>query len=93
MFYRTLFTGKLLAATQLAEMKSTTQSSGTYGLGIDSSFPACGRAFFHVGDFLGWQNIAYSTASGKRQAVVMVNVNYPDFSRVVALAQKALCRG
>jgi D-alanyl-D-alanine carboxypeptidase len=93
MFYRTLFTGKLLAATQLAEMKSTTQSSGTYGLGIDSTFPACGRAFFHVGDFLGWENIAYSTASGKRQAVVMVNVNYPDFSRVVALAQTALCRG
>jgi D-alanyl-D-alanine carboxypeptidase len=92
-FYRTLFTGKLLAATQLAEMESPTQSSGSYGLGIDSTFPACGRAFFHVGDFLGWENIAYSTASGKRQAVVMVNVNYPDFGRVVALAQKALCRG
>lgn len=93
LFYRALFTRKLLPPAQLSELESPTQSSGTYGLGVDNTFPACGRAFFHVGDFLGWQNIAYSTANGKRQAVVMVNVNYSDFSRVVALAQKALCRG
>jgi D-alanyl-D-alanine carboxypeptidase len=92
-FYRALFTGKLLPTPQLAEMETTTPSAGTYGLGIFSTFPACGRAFSHEGDFLGWQNIAYSSANGKRQAVVIVNVNYADFRRLVATAQTALCRG
>jgi D-alanyl-D-alanine carboxypeptidase len=92
-FYRALFTRKLLPATQLAEMESTTTTSGTYALGIVSSSPSCGRAFSHEGDFLGWQNIVYSTANGKRQAVVVVNVNYPDNQQLVSIAQKALCRG
>jgi D-alanyl-D-alanine carboxypeptidase len=92
-FYRALFSRKFLPATQLAEMKSTTTSSGTYGLGIFNTFPSCGRAYSHEGDFYGWENIAYSTANGKRQAVVIVNVNYPDFSGLVSIAQKALCRG
>jgi D-alanyl-D-alanine carboxypeptidase len=92
-FYRALFTRKLLPAAQLAEMETATPAAGTYGLGIVNTFPACGRAFTHQGDFLGWQNIAYSTANGKRQAVVIVNVNYPDYDRLNTLAQKALCRG
>jgi D-alanyl-D-alanine carboxypeptidase len=92
-FYRALFTGKLLAAAQLAELETATQNSGTYGLGIFGTFAACGRAFTHPGDFLGWQNIAYSTANGKRQAVVVVNVNFDDYNRLEALAEKALCRG
>jgi D-alanyl-D-alanine carboxypeptidase len=92
-FYRALFTRKFLPATQLAEMESTTTSSGTYGLGIFNTFPSCGRAFSHPGDFLGWENLAYSTANGKRQAVVIVNVNYSDFNQVVSIAQRALCRG
>ena len=92
-FYRALFTRKLLPATQLAEMESTTTTSGTYALGIVSSSPSCGRAFSHEGDFLGWQNIVYSTANGKRQAVVVVNVNYPDNRQLVSIAQRALCRG
>src|SRR5436190_384053 len=70
-----------------------TPTAGTYGLGIVNTSPACGRAFTHEGDFLGWQNIAYSTANGRRQAVVMVNVNYADNDRLVTLAEKALCRG
>jgi len=92
-FYRALFTRKLLPAPQLDEMETPSTNAGVYGLGIFNTFPACGRAFTHTGDFLGWQNIAYSTANGKRQAVVMVNVNFSDFNRLDALAQKALCRG
>jgi D-alanyl-D-alanine carboxypeptidase len=92
-FYRALFAHKLLPAAQLDEMEAPTQSSGTYGLGIDNTFPSCGRAFSHPGDFLGWQNVAYSTANGRRQAVVMVNVNFEDGDRLNALAQRALCRG
>jgi D-alanyl-D-alanine carboxypeptidase len=92
-FYRALFTGKLLAATQLDEMETPTQAAGTYGLGVFNVFLACGRAFTHEGDFVGWQNIASSTANGKRQAVVMVNVNFADSQLFEALAEKALCRG
>jgi D-alanyl-D-alanine carboxypeptidase len=92
-FYRALFTRKLLPAAQLDEMETATPAAGTYGLGIVNTFPACGRAFTHTGDFLGWRNIVYSTANGRRQAVVMVNVNYDDYDRLNALAQKALCRG
>jgi D-alanyl-D-alanine carboxypeptidase len=94
-FYRALLTGKLLPAAQLDEMETPSQNAGTYGLGISSTFPACGRAFTHDGDFLAWRNIAYSTANGRRQAVVMVNVNdaYVDWNRLHAAAEKALCRG
>lgn len=94
-FYRGLMTGKLLAAAQLDEMESPTATSGTYGLGIANASLACGHAFTHDGDFLGWRNIVYSTANGGRQAVVMVNVNdaFVSWDRLDALAQKALCRG
>jgi D-alanyl-D-alanine carboxypeptidase len=94
-FYRALFTGKILPAVELGEMEATTTNSGTYGLGIANTLLACGRALTHDGDFLGWRNIAYSTANGKRQAVVMVNVNdtYVSWDRLNAVTQKALCRG
>lgn len=92
-FYRALVTRKLLPAKQLGEMETPSPVARGYGLGIVSAYPACGHAFTHEGDFLGWQNIAYSTANGKRQAVVMVNVNFPDGNRLETLAQKALCRG
>jgi len=92
-FYRALFTRKLLPAAQLDEMETPTQVAGTYGLGVFNVFLACGRAFTHTGDFLGWRNIAFSTANGKRQAVVMVNVNFADYNRLETLAEKALCRG
>ena len=87
--------GKLLPAAQLHEMETPSQVAGTYGLGIFSLLPAGGRAFNHNGDFLAWRTIVYSTANGKRQAIVMVNVNdaYVDWDRLDALAQKALCRG
>lgn len=92
-FYRALFTHKLLPAPQLDEMETPTQVAGTYGLGLFNVFLPCGRAFTHEGDFLGWQNMAFSTANGNRQAVVMVNVNFADYRLFEALAEKALCRG
>jgi D-alanyl-D-alanine carboxypeptidase len=92
-FYRALVTQRLLPATQLSEMETPGSVARGYGLGIVSAYPACGHAFTHAGDFLGWQNITYSTANGKRQAVVMVNVNFSNFNRLDTLAQKALCRG
>jgi D-alanyl-D-alanine carboxypeptidase len=94
-FYRGLLTGKLLRAAQLHEMETPSQNAGTYGLGIDSSFTACGRAFGHLGDFRAWRNAVLATANGRRQAVVMVNVDETSVSwaRITAFAERALCRG
>ena len=94
-FYRSLLTGKLLPKAQLDEMEKPASVAGTYGLGIDNSFATCGRAFGHLGEFPGWRNEVRATANGKRQAVVMVNVDetYVSWTRIQAFAERALCRG
>lgn len=94
-FYRGLLTGKLLPRTQLDEMEKPSSVAGTYGLGIDNSFATCGRTFGHLGDIPGWRNQVLATANGKRQAVVMINVDetYVSWGRIDAFARKALCRG
>jgi D-alanyl-D-alanine carboxypeptidase len=94
-FYRGLLTGELLPARQLDEMESPSQNSGTYGLGIDSAFTACGRVVGHPGNFTAWRNLVLSTKNGRRQAVVMVNVDetYVSWARIEAFAERALCRG
>jgi D-alanyl-D-alanine carboxypeptidase len=95
LFYRAIFAGKLLPAAQLSEMKTPSQNAGTYGLGIDNTFTTCGRAFLHNGDFIGWRNEAISTANGKRQVVVMINVDESGlpFRQASTVATRALCRG
>lgn len=94
-FYRALLTGRLLPGTQLQEMEVPSVVAGTYGLGIDSTFTTCGRAFSHNGDFFGWRTVAYATANGKREAVVMVNIDdtFVPWPRIDAEAKLALCRG
>ena len=94
-FYRGLLTGKLLPATQLDEMETPAQNAGTYGLGIDNTFTTCGRALGHRGDFTGWRNEVLATKNGKRQAVVMVNIDetYVPWARIDAFVARALCRG
>jgi D-alanyl-D-alanine carboxypeptidase len=94
-FYRALLTGRLLQATQLNEMKIPSPVAGTYGLGISSEFTTCGRAFGHAGDFFGWRNGVLATANGKREAVVMVNVDttFVPWERLQAVTRTALCRG
>jgi D-alanyl-D-alanine carboxypeptidase len=95
LFYRALFTRKLLPAVQLKEMEQTDALGATYGLGISTAVTACGRAYGHEGDFGGWRNVVYATANGKREAVVMVNVDDSGVAwrQIYAAAQKALCRG
>jgi D-alanyl-D-alanine carboxypeptidase len=94
-FYRALLTGKLLPAAQLNEMKNPSSVASTYGLGISTSFISCGRAFGHGGNIPGWRNETIATANGKREAVVMVNVDetFVSFARIQSVAQTALCRG
>jgi D-alanyl-D-alanine carboxypeptidase len=94
-FYRGLFTGKLLPATQFAEMKEGADFSGTYALGIQYRSTRCGRAYGHNGDIPGWRNEVLTTANGKRQAVVMVNIDDSrvSWTRIGAFTETALCRG
>lgn len=95
-FYRGLLTSKLLPAAQLDEMETPSRTSGTYGLGIDNTFPGCGRAFGHRGDFgNAWRTEVLATQNGRRQAVVMVNVDdrHVDWARIDAFAERAVCRG
>lgn len=95
-FYRALLAGKLLPPAQLDEMEAPSATSGTYGLGIDNSVVTCGRAFGHLGDFSNsWRTEVLATKNGKRQAVVMVNVDdtHVAWARIEAFAERTLCRG
>jgi D-alanyl-D-alanine carboxypeptidase len=94
-FYRALLAGRLIPPAQLNEMKVPATTAGTYGLGIYALFTKCGRAFGHPGDLFGWRNEAIATANGKREAVVMVNVDTSSlpWERLEAVAETALCRG
>jgi hypothetical protein len=55
----------------------------------------CGRTFGHDGDFTAWRNEVMSTANGRRQAVVMVNIDssHVSWARINADVKTALCRG
>ena len=94
-FYRALLGGRLLPAAQLTEMKTPVPATHTYGLGIDTTFTNCGRAFGHRGDFAAWRNEVLATPNGRREAVVMVNVDqqHVDWNTVDAAVQAAFCRG
>jgi D-alanyl-D-alanine carboxypeptidase len=94
-FYRALLTGKLLRAAQLKEMEQPAPVAGTYGLGISTEVVNCGRVYGHDGDFTAWRNEVLATANGRRQAVVMVNVDtsHLPWTRIDAVVRTALCRG
>jgi D-alanyl-D-alanine carboxypeptidase len=94
-FYRALLTGRLLPAAQLDEMEVPSIVAGTYGLGIAATFTKCGPAFGHDGDFPGYRTEVFGTANGKREAVLMVNVDetFVRWARLEAIAKTALCRG
>jgi D-alanyl-D-alanine carboxypeptidase len=95
-FYRALLTGRLLPAVQLVEMETPSPNAGTYGLGIDTGRLSCGTTFGHRGDFgNAWRTEVLATSNGKRQAVVMVNVDdaHVDWNRIDFSVGRALCRG
>jgi D-alanyl-D-alanine carboxypeptidase len=79
-FYRALLSGRLLRADLLKAMK-TTISAGEkvdipgqrYGLGLELFPTSCGDALGHNGVVPGYLTFAFSSANGRRQAVLMVN--------------------
>ena len=85
----------MLPAEQLAEMKAPSPVVGTYGLGLTLTSTRCGRAVGHDGDFPGYRSIVLATPNGRREAVVMINVDESrvPWSRLEAAAGIALCSG
>src|SRR5262245_20037799 len=95
-FFASLLGGRILPANLLAAMKTVTPNSPDglrYGLGLTRFRTACGPAYGHVGDFIGYRNVVYAEANGKRVVDVMVNVDATDvsWSELETEAQVALC--
>lgn len=88
-FYRNLLSGRFLPPRLMVAMKTTVDSSaeqgpGTaYGLGLQSFTTPCGRAWGHGGNFPGYLVYAYSTPSGSRQTVLMLNADPQSLPQVV----------
>jgi len=79
-FYRALLTGRLVRPALLAEMKKTLpEAKGDLhqrmGLGLERFPTSCGPAWGHSGSFPGYWTHAWSSADGKHQAVLMVNID------------------
>ena len=92
-FFAALLRGRLLEARQLAEMKTGSSMNADYGLGLKTTYTACGPAVGHEGDMSGYRNAVWATPDGRRVAVAMVNIDetHVPWSRLEAAAQTALC--
>jgi D-alanyl-D-alanine carboxypeptidase len=79
-FYRGLFSGRVLKPAQLKIMETTLANPGAdlgqrMGYGLERFPASCGIAWGHSGSFPGYWGHAWSSANGKRQAVLMVNLD------------------
>ena len=106
-FYRALLTGRLLRPDLLRQMEATVSmgsAADAYGLGLWrtgtmslSSKPfACGKAWGHNGDWIGYNTNAFNSKDGKRQFVLFVNRDEEAFTPQIAKAifdvgSKAYC--
>ena len=77
-FYRALVKGRLLRPRLLRAMKRTLPTDSDlpsrYGLGLARYPTRCGAAWGHSGSFPGYWTYTFSSANGKRQIVLMANV-------------------
>ena len=77
-FYRALLKGRLLRPRLLQEMKKTLPTDSDlpsrYGLGLARYPTRCGAGWGHSGSFPGYWTYTFSSANGKRQIVLMANV-------------------
>jgi D-alanyl-D-alanine carboxypeptidase len=78
-FYRHLLSGRLLPRGLMRAMRTTVDASaeegpGTaYGLGLERFTTSCGPAWGHGGNFPGYVTYVYSSPSGGRQTVLLLN--------------------
>jgi D-alanyl-D-alanine carboxypeptidase len=102
-FYRALLKGRLLRPDLLRTMKTTLPAGSDpgapvarYGLGLEQYATSCGTAWGHSGSFPGYWNYTFSSRSGKRQMVLMVNIDpnalpSATVQRFYDLLDKAYC--
>lgn len=87
-----IISGKFLPRGLLAQMKAgTSQSSGTYGLGLAGYRLSCGSFFGHGGSVNGTMSLAIVSPDGSRGAVVAVNLRSDADPKLTALADQLLC--
>ncbi|WP_173390792.1 serine hydrolase domain-containing protein [Actinomadura litoris] len=77
-FHRALFTGRILPARQMRELTTTRPVMDEwivedYGLGVARTRFSCGYGWGHDGGFPGYRTWAYTSADGRRQAVITYN--------------------
>ncbi|TDP95007.1 serine hydrolase domain-containing protein [Labedaea rhizosphaerae] len=76
-FERALFSGRLLAPAQLAQLKTTVPiddtGTGRYGLGVVSAQTPCGQVWEHSGAVLGFLTLWLTSDDGSKQVVVAAN--------------------
>jgi D-alanyl-D-alanine carboxypeptidase len=102
-FYRALLKGRLLRPKLLRAMKNTLPTdsdpgapSARYGLGLEQYATSCGTAWGHSGSFPGYWTYTFSSENGKRQMVLMVNIDpsalpTPARQQFYDLLDKAYC--
>ncbi|MCY7401025.1 MAG: beta-lactamase family protein [Nocardioides sp.] len=102
-FYRHLLSGRVLPQRLMAAMRTTVDASGEdgpgtrYGLGLERFRTPCGAAWGHGGNFPGYVTYVYSSPSGGRQTVLMVNEDPSSLPRTfgpvfLRLLNQAYCR-
>lgn len=81
-FYRALFSGRLLPAAQLAEMRRTVPfdpelpEAGGYGLGVFWAPTPCGERWGHDGGVIGQITISLHAPDGSRQLTMATNLSH-----------------
>lgn len=91
-FFAALLGGRLLPAGLLAAMESPASGSNV-GLGLAEFHTACGTAYGHGGDALGYRSFVLSSPDGSRVALAMINVDRTFVSEtdVFQAAEEAFC--
>ncbi|MFI6813517.1 serine hydrolase domain-containing protein [Nonomuraea sp. NPDC050328] len=95
-FTRALMSGKLLPATQLAQLRTLVpidpqQPDGPgYGLGIQSATTPCGTFWGHDGGMPGYLTVGLTDRTGSRAATVLIATEYwSEFGADAKLAKAA----
>lgn len=80
-FYRALMSRRVLTPALLKDMKTTLPGAPNsdlgqrMGLGLERFPTSCGAAWGHSGSFPGYKTYAFTSANGKRQTVLMMNLD------------------
>ncbi|MGI5417919.1 serine hydrolase domain-containing protein [Actinomadura luteofluorescens] len=85
-FHRALFTGRLLPAKQMRELRNVrpVDDDGIvedYGLGVARIKFSCGYAWGHDGGFPGYRTWTYTSADGRSQAVITYNESKLEYDK------------